>query len=94
MYELTDYNFEEAVLHCDEMWVVNFYSAWAKLCVKFFPVFQKAATELKGRGVKFGGYDLSAEEQFQQKYNVSFCLSSCPSLCRHHSMRLRSVKLV
>lgn len=71
VYELTDYNFEEAVLHCDEMWVVNFYSAWAKLCMKFFPVFQKAAAELKGRGVKFGGYDLSADSQFQEKYNIT-----------------------
>lgn len=62
------------MLHCDEMWVVNFYSAWAKLCMKFFPVFQKAAAELKGRGVKFGGYDLSADSQFQEKYNVSLRL--------------------
>jgi hypothetical protein len=72
VYELSDSNFEEAVLQCDDfIWMVNFYAATTKISVKFSAVYQKAATELKGRPVKFGAYDLSADELFQNKYDVT-----------------------
>jgi protein disulfide-isomerase A6 len=52
-YELTDENFEEVVLKCEEPWIVNFYTPNYDLCNQFTPHFEAAAKEFKGRA-KFG----------------------------------------
>lgn len=67
---LTDDNFEEKVFGSEDMWLVAFYAPWCGHCKRLLPEWNKAATQLKGKGVVIAKLDATAHKKMAKKYEI------------------------
>ncbi|KAK4303246.1 hypothetical protein Pmani_024836 [Petrolisthes manimaculis] len=68
--ELTDSNFEKLVLKSDDMWLVEFFAPWRASCRKFAPLWQEAASKLKGK-FKLGVVNVAVRTVMESRYEVN-----------------------
>ncbi|OEH75015.1 protein disulfide isomerase-related protein [Cyclospora cayetanensis] len=68
--ELTDSNFEKTVMQDREnVWFVEFYAPWCGHCKALAPVWEDAATQLKGK-VKVGKIDATTETVLASRFGI------------------------
>ena len=67
--EITDANFEEAVLQSEKPVLVDFWAAWCGPCRMVGPVIEEISTEYDGKAV-VGKLDVDANQEFAAKYGV------------------------
>ncbi|MBA80294.1 MULTISPECIES: thioredoxin [unclassified Leeuwenhoekiella] len=67
--EITDANFEEAVLQSDKPVLVDFWAAWCGPCRMVGPVIEEISKEYDGKAV-VGKLDVDANQEFAAKYGV------------------------
>ncbi len=67
--EITDANFEEAVLQSDKPVLVDFWAAWCGPCRMVGPVIEEISNEYEGKAV-VGKLDVDANQEFAAKYGV------------------------
>lgn len=67
--ELTSANFDEVVQNTPNI-LVEFYAPWCGHCKNLAPEYEKAATELKAKGVTLAKIDGSAEQAIAQQYGI------------------------
>lgn len=67
--ELTSANFNEVVQNTPNI-LVEFYAPWCGHCKNLAPEYEKAATELKAKGVTLAKIDGSAEQAIAQEYGI------------------------
>ena len=67
--EVTDQNFEEAVLKSDIPVVVDFWAPWCGPCRMIAPITEKLAEEFDGR-VKFCKLNVDQNNQTAVKYQI------------------------
>jgi len=67
--ELTAENFNEVVQNTPNI-LVEFYAPWCGHCKNLAPEYEKAATELKAKGVTLAKIDGSAEQAIAQEYGI------------------------
>ena len=67
---LTEGNFEEEVLNCDALWIVEFYAPWCGHCKNLEPEFIGAAKALKGVAY-LGAVDSTVEKDIANKYGIN-----------------------
>lgn len=63
-------NFEEEVLKTNDLVLVEFYAPWCGHCKSLAPEWAKAATALKGQGVKLVAVDATKESDLAQTYKA------------------------
>ncbi|XP_033340579.2 protein disulfide-isomerase A6 homolog CaBP1 [Megalopta genalis] len=67
--ELTDENFDDIVMNSEDMWLVEFYAPWCGHCKNLAPIWESAATELKGK-VKLGAIDATVNKLKAIQYEI------------------------
>ncbi|XP_078039677.1 protein disulfide-isomerase A6 homolog CaBP1 [Augochlora pura] len=67
--ELTDENFDDVVMNSEDMWLVEFYAPWCGHCKNLAPIWESAATELKGK-VKLGAIDATVNKLKAIQYEI------------------------
>jgi protein disulfide-isomerase A1 len=67
--ELTAANFDEVVQNTPNI-LIEFYAPWCGHCKNLAPEYEKAATELKAKGVTLAKIDGSAEQAIAQQYGI------------------------
>jgi protein disulfide-isomerase A6 len=68
--ELTDVNFDALVLEGKEHWLVEFYAPWCGHCKNLAPEWKRAATSLKGSGMRLGAVDATVATAIASKYDI------------------------
>jgi protein disulfide-isomerase A6 len=66
---LTDANFDELVMHSNDLWLVEFYAPWCGHCKRLEPEWSDAATKLKGE-VKVGKVDATVEQRLGSRFGI------------------------
>jgi protein disulfide-isomerase A6 len=63
---------DEQIMQSDEFVMVEFYAPWCGHCKNLAPEWAKAATQLKGSGVKLVAFDatIMGNQEYQTKYEV------------------------
>ena len=67
--EITDANFEEAVLQSEKPVLVDLWAAWCGPCRMVGPVIEEISKEYEGKAV-IGKLDVDANQEFAAKYGV------------------------
>jgi len=67
--EITDANFEEAVLKSDKPVLVDFWAAWCGPCRMVGPIIEQISEEYTDKAV-VGKLDVDANQEFAAKYGV------------------------
>ena len=67
--EITDANFEEAVLNSNKPVMVDFWAAWCGPCRMVGPIIDEISTEYADKAV-VGKVDVDANQEFAAKYGV------------------------
>ena len=67
--EITDANFEEAVLKSDKPVLVDFRAAWCGPCRMVGPIIEQISEEYADKAV-VGKLDVDANQEFAAKYGV------------------------
>ena len=75
VFEITDQNFESAVLQSKTPVVIDFWAEWCGPCKTIAPVVDELADEYLGK-VKFGKVNVDFNQQTAMKYGIR----SIPSL--------------
>uniref|UniRef100_A0A7S4G9E6 protein disulfide-isomerase n=1 Tax=Eutreptiella gymnastica TaxID=73025 RepID=A0A7S4G9E6_9EUGL len=66
---LNEKNFDD-VISQEEHMLVEFYAPWCGHCQSLEPEYDKAAEELKAKGIKIAKVDATVEEKLAEKYGV------------------------
>lgn len=69
--KVTKDNFDLEVMDSDELVLVEFFAPWCGHCKNLAPEWKKAATALKGKGVKLVEIDATVETDLASKYGVT-----------------------
>ena len=67
--EITDANFQEAVLNSDKPVLVDFWATWCGPCRTVGPIVDELATELKGKAV-VGKVNVDTNSETPQTYGI------------------------
>ena len=68
--EISGANFDEEILNCDKVSVVDFYANWCGPCRKLSPIMEEVEGELAGK-VKFAKINTDENIESAKKYQVS-----------------------
>lgn len=67
--EITDANFQEAVLNSDKPVLVDFWATWCGPCRTVGPIVDELATELEGKAV-IGKVNIDTNSETPQTYGI------------------------
>ena len=67
--EITDSNFEEAVLKSDKPVLVDFWAAWCGPCRMVGPIIDELSEEYEGKAV-VGKVDIDSNQQYAAQFGV------------------------
>jgi len=68
--DLTDADFDDAVLPSEDNWIVEFYAPWCGHCKELKPQFEKTAEAQAGKA-KFGAVDATINSELAKRFNIS-----------------------
>lgn len=67
---LTDQNFSEEVINCDQPVLVDFWAPWCGPCQMQGPIIEDLAKEYEGQPLKIGKLNVDENQSIAQQYQV------------------------